>query len=99
MKVINNTRNQQFEIYQGDHKAEIVYRFRKKTMFMMHTSVPKEMGGLGVGTKLVTTALEYAKEQGFKIAVLCPFVGAYVKKNPEWYDLYDREFHQNIPSN
>ena len=64
----------------------------------MHTFVPDEIGGRGIASKLASTALQYAKDQGHKIAVLCPFVAAYVKKHPEWYALYDKEYHQNIPA-
>ncbi|MEM6376926.1 MAG: GNAT family N-acetyltransferase [Bacteroidota bacterium] len=97
MEVTNNTRMKQFEVRMDDHKAELVYRLRKKTLFLMHTYVPEELRGKGIATALATTALEYAKGKGYKIAVLCPFVGAYVKKQPEWYALFDREYHQNIP--
>jgi predicted GNAT family acetyltransferase len=98
MEIVNNKKQLQFEVLLGGHKAELVYRMRKKTMFFMHTKVPKEIGGQGVASKLASTALEYAKEKGFKIAVLCPFVSAYVKKHPEWYALFDREYHQGIPT-
>ena len=98
MEVINNKKQKQFEILADGHKAEIVYRFRKNTMFFMHTFVPDEIGGRGIASKLASTALQYAKDQGHKIAVLCPFVAAYVKKHPEWYALYDKEYHQNIPA-
>lgn len=99
MEIVNNKKQQQFEFLAEDQKAELVYRFRKNTMFFMHTFVPEAMGGRGIASKLAATALEYAKEKGHKIAVLCPFVGAYVKKHPEWYALYDPEYHQNIPRN
>lgn len=98
MEIINNTKQKQFEVFVDDHKAELVYRFRKKTIFFMHTFVPEEIGGQGIASKLAATALTYAKENGYQIAVLCPFVAAYVKKHPEWYALYDRAYHQNIPT-
>lgn len=98
MEVTNNTKLKQFEIEMDGHKAELVYRLRKKTLFLMHTYVPEELRGNGLASKLASTALEYAKEKDYKIAVLCPFVGAYVKKHPEWYALFDREYHQNLPT-
>ena len=64
----------------------------------MHTYVPAEIGGQGIASLLTQTALEYAKSQGHLIAVLCPYVAAYVKRHPEWYALYDTGFHKNIPA-
>ncbi len=97
MEIVNNQKQQQFEVVIGDHKAELVYRLRKNTLFLLHTYVPEELGGQGIASKLAITALEYAKAKGHKLAVLCPFVAAYVKKHPEWYEYYDKEYHQNIP--
>ena len=54
----------------------------------MHTKVPEELSGKGIASFLAKNALEYAKVNGYKINVMCPFVSRYVKKNHEWYDLY-----------
>ena len=99
MEVTNNTRQHQFEVRVDDHLAELVYRLRKNTLFLLHTFVPEELSGQGIASTMAKTALNYAKERGHKIAVLCPFVAAYIKKHPEWYTLYDTEYHQNIPVN
>lgn len=97
MDVTNNTKQQQFEVLHEGHKAELVYRLRGNTLFLLHTWVPPAINGKGLASLLAKTALEYARDHGHKIAVLCPFVAAYVKRHPEWYGFYDREFHQNIP--
>lgn len=98
MEIVNNERQQQFEILINDQKAELVYRLRGNRFYLLHTFVPKELTGQGIASKLASTALNYAKDNGHKLAVLCPFVAAYVKKHPEWYDHYDREYHKDIPA-
>lgn len=99
MEVVNNKEQHQFEIKIDGHQAELVYRLRKhKTLFLLHTFVPDELSGKGLATLLAETALNYAKDHNYLLAVLCPFVAAYVKKHPEWYDLYDRNFHQDLPA-
>ena len=97
MTVENNKKQQQFEIKLDGEIAQLTYRFRKKTMFLMHTTVPEAFKGKGVGSLLAKTALEYAKDKGHKIAVLCPFVSSYVKKNPDWYEYYDTDYHRIPP--
>ena len=87
MEITNNKDKKQFEVTVDGHKAELVYRFRRKTMFFMHTYVPEEIGGRGIASKLAAAGLEYAKAKGHQIAVLCPFVAAYIKKHPEWKKL------------
>lgn len=97
MEVTNNTSLHQFEVMKDGEKAELVYRLRGNTLFLLHTWVPPALGGQGIASFLAKTALEYAETHGYKIGVMCPFVAAYVKRHPEWYRLYDTEYHQNIP--
>lgn len=93
-EVHNNKHNQQYEVEVEGDIASLQYRFRKKTMFFMHTKVPEAGKGQGVGSAMAKAGLEFAKSKGFKIAILCPFVSSYVKKHREWLDLIDREYHQ-----
>ncbi|MBP7451881.1 MAG: N-acetyltransferase [Ottowia sp.] len=50
----------------------------------LHTIVPKELGGRGIGATLVKHILDYAAEQGLKVRPDCPFVKAYIDKHPEY---------------
>lgn len=95
-KITNNKKNGQFEYKTEEHLAYLTYRLRKKTMFFMHTTVPEELAGQGLASALALEALNYAKEKGYLIAVMCPFVSGYVKKHPEWYELYDGEYHERF---
>lgn len=53
-------------------------------MFLTHTEVPVALEGKGVGKQIVENALQYIKDHGYKLAPLCPFVAAYLKRHPEW---------------
>ena len=94
MEIINNTTNLQFEVELDGERAEMVYRMRGNTMYIMHTKVPDAFQGKGVASKLANHALNYAVDHGHKLAVLCPFVIAYVKRHPEWYQHYDTNYHK-----
>ena len=89
IEILNNERQHQFEIKIGDYKAELVYRLRKNSLYLLHTFVPEELQHQGLATKLAEHALNYAKANGHLLVVYCPFVAAYVKEHPEWYELYD----------
>lgn len=52
-----------------------------------HTIVPKEIGGRGVGTRLVERMVSDAFRKGFKIEPKCPFVAAKFDEHPEWADV------------
>ena len=93
-EIINNTKDQQFEIHIGDEVAYLQYRFYKKDIAMMHTKVPDAAKGKGIASKLAQYAFEYAKKENKKVMVYCPFVSKYVKEHPELRDQLDKEYHK-----
>ena len=58
------------------------------TITILHTEVPKELGGRGIGTALAHGMLELIRAEGLKVKPLCPFVNAQRKKHPEWADAF-----------
>ncbi|KCZ52333.1 GNAT family N-acetyltransferase [Hyphomonas pacifica] len=70
------------------HKAEMTWsKAGTSRIIIDHTGVPKELGGLGVGTALVKRAVEDARRDGIKIIPLCPFAKAQIEKHTEWQDI------------
>ncbi|MDB2657174.1 N-acetyltransferase [Crocinitomicaceae bacterium] len=58
--------------------------------------MPDELAGQGVASGLALAALNYAKDHKYLIALMCPFVSGFVEKHPEWYELYDGEYHERF---
>ena len=83
-EVINNQQTHQFEIRIEDKVAFIPYSLKEDMIALLHTEVPEELGGRGIGTKLALYALNYAKEHHLKIDLYCPFITKYVDGHPEW---------------
>lgn len=85
MEFIVNYDKKRFELHTEGSVAFIDYILNNENiMFLTHTEVPKELGGKGIGKTLVQKSLEFLKENNYKLAPLCPFVAAYLKKNPDW---------------
>lgn len=85
MEFIVNYDKKRFELHTEGSVAFIDYILNNENiMFLTHTEVPKELGGKGIGKTLVQKSLEFLKENNYKLAPLCPFVVAYLKKNPDW---------------
>ena len=62
-------------------------------MYLTHTEVPKALEGKGVGKSIVEKSLNYIKDHDYKLAPLCPFVAAYVKRHPEWQSILARGYN------
>ena len=52
-------------------------------IFLTHTEVPRSLEGNGLGSLIVSKTLQHIRNEGHKMAPLCPFVAAYLKKHPE----------------
>ena len=84
----DNTEKHRYELEIDGHIAFVVYRRHDDgTITLVHTEVPKELGGRGVGSTLVKAVLEAVRAAGLKVVVTCPFVGAWMKKHHEFDDL------------
>jgi predicted GNAT family acetyltransferase len=84
LEVVNNTEAKRFEIQLGDDIARIEYQITGHTITFTHTEVPPAFEGQGIAGKIAKVALEYAKESGYKILPLCPYVKAYIQRHPEY---------------
>lgn len=49
--------------------------------------MPPELGGKGIGSKLVKGALDQVRAEGLKVIANCEFVKGYIGKHPEYADL------------
>lgn len=83
-EVIHNPEANRFEIRIGDHLAMIEYMQAGNNVIFNHTEVPEELEGQGLASRMARVALDWARNSGFKIQALCPFVAGYIRKHPEY---------------
>src|SRR5262249_16001987 len=67
--------------------AFIEYKVSRDILFLIHTEVPRALEGKGVASTIVQKALQYAKDNNYKIVPICPYVQSYLKKHKEWNDI------------
>ncbi|MDB5211121.1 MAG: N-acetyltransferase [Sediminibacterium sp.] len=82
-----NTESNRLELEIEGSTAFIEYKLSGHTIFLIHTEVPHELEGKGVGGAIVQKALQYAKDNHYKIVPICPFVRSYLERHKEWNDL------------
>jgi predicted GNAT family acetyltransferase len=85
--VRDNKERQRFELHLDGHVAFANYLRSDGALTVLHTEVPKELEGRGIGSKLVRGLLDIARAEGAKVRPLCSFVAAYMARHPEYADL------------
>lgn len=85
--VRDNSERHRFEREADGHIAFANYKRADGVLTMLHTEVPKELEGRGIGSTLIRGVLDAARKEGLKVNPLCPFAKAYIGKHPEYADL------------
>jgi uncharacterized protein len=81
--VIDNTDASRFELRADGWLAELVYRIRGDRLVLVHTEVPVELEGRGIGGSLVTAAVDRAAREGLTLVPLCPFARDWLERHLE----------------
>lgn len=79
-----------FELEHEGYIALSAYRRAPGVITFIHTEVPNELTGKGVGSALVKGALDAVRAQGLRVIAQCPFVAAYIAKHKDYADLLNR---------
>lgn len=89
MEIVHNEAVNRFEIDLGDGLAMLEYIRQPRGLILTHTEVPEAHENQGIGGRLVRHVLDHARENGLTIVPLCPFVAAFIHRNPVYADLVD----------
>jgi len=81
--VIDNQERSRFELSMEGQIAELVYRRHGGRLVLIHTEVPAELEGHGIGGKLVTAAIDEAAAEGLTVVPLCPFARSWLERHPD----------------
>ncbi|HSZ49006.1 MAG TPA: GNAT family N-acetyltransferase [Streptosporangiaceae bacterium] len=81
--VTDNTDASRFELRADGWLAELIYRIRGDRLVLVHTEVPVELEGRGIGGRLVTAAVDRAAREGLTLVPLCPFARGWLERHPE----------------
>ena len=82
-QVTDNQERFRFEFYLDGKLAELQYRRNGKRLVLIHTEVPIELEGHGIGGTLITAAIDRAARDGMTVVPLCPFARDWLERHPD----------------
>ena len=81
--IVDDVASSRFLHVEDGHEAELVYRAEEGRLVLVHTGVPDELGGRGLGGRLVRAAIERAARTGETVAPWCPFARKWLQDHPD----------------
>ena len=83
----DNAARERFELDVDGHIAFVTYRKSGGEITLVHTEVPPELGGRGIGSKLGRATLDAVRAQSRRLRVECDFIRNFMTKNTQYNDL------------
>jgi uncharacterized protein len=88
-ELIDNAAMHRFERPVGDDVAVAYYLESDGRVVLLHTEVPMQFSGHGVGSRLAHAVFERLRSQGKRVIAKCPFMAAYAARHPEYLAMLD----------
>ena len=82
-QVTDDQAGARLELAADGYLAELVYRRNGRRLVLLHTAVPAELAGRGIGGQLVRAAVDKAAAAGLTIVPLCPFARGWLERHPD----------------
>lgn len=81
--VVRDDRSGRFELALPEGTAELAFQRVRDRLVLVHTEVPDELSGRGLGGELVRAAIAHAIADGLTIVPRCPFVREWLHRHPD----------------
>ena len=86
-EVTDNTAAGRYEMAVEGRIAFVAYQRSDGILSLDHAEVPRELEGRGLGSALVAATLDAIRAQGLKVVPRCPFIAAFIRRQPEYQDM------------
>lgn len=81
--IVDDVENHRFLYTEDGVEAQLVYYVEPEGLILEHTEVPKELGGRGIGGRLVRAAVERAEASGETLLPWCTYARKWLTEHPE----------------
>lgn len=95
--VADNAAGERYEVrVDGELAGFLQYRLRTKLIELVHTEIDEEFEGRGLGSQLISFALNDARDRGLAVLPFCPFVNDYIRRHRQYVALVPEDRRQDF---
>jgi len=84
LPLIHDIDGQQFILDINGENAKVEYTLRNGQMFLVHSEVPFNLRGQGIGKVLVEKSFEQLTQEGFQAVAVCSYIKAMAERSEKW---------------
>jgi predicted GNAT family acetyltransferase len=81
--VIDDTAHDRFALEEEGVTAQLVYEVEGRRLLLLHTQVPDQLGGRGIGGRLVQASVGRAARDGLIVVPWCPYARKWLQDHPD----------------
>lgn len=81
--VFDDGANSRFVLDKEGGESELVYERDGPRMILVHTWVPEQLRGAGIGAQLVRAAVERAAQEDLTLVPVCPYARHWLRSHPD----------------
>ena len=89
LDIKHDKNNNRFTLDINGELAKVEYKLKDNKMYLVHSEVPYNLRGKGIGKVLVEKTFEKLTEEGYKAIAVCSYVKAVARRNEKWNKIID----------
>ncbi len=89
LDIKHDKKNSRFTLDINGELAKVEYRLKDNKMHLVHSIVPYNLRGKGIGRVLVEKAFEKLTKEGYKAVAVCSFVKAVARRSDKWSQIIE----------
>ena len=84
LKIVHDKESKRFTLDINGETAKVDYIIKNEKLFLVHSEVPYNLRGQGIGKVLVEKTFEKLTELGYKAVAICSYIKAVARRNKNW---------------
>ena len=84
LDIVHDKENKRFTLDINGELAKVDYTLRDDKMYLVHSEVPYNLRGQGIGKVLVKKTFEELTKEGYKAVAICSYIRAVAKQSEKW---------------